>query len=406
MKKVILCLTALLVSASLFASQKKKQFVVRLANANGFQDYTRFDFDQGFSTNFSNSEDIEKVLSQNNLPTIYSYTSDNTACLINAYSDLSGNVQINLGVKVDSDGYYTFSETNSVNFTSMYIIRLHDGADNSYHNLAMGNYTTFVAASEPASGRFTVSVSIPPAYTLIPADCQNQNGVIAIVSDPTLNWQSVTLYNGNNAPVQTLNNVSGSFSFNGLSEDNYTVAYQDDAQYSSTETKALPGNAVTASIQNTAIIADANQEVQFYSASHNATSFTWTFSDGSIITGIANPYYTFGQGGTYNVNLRAYNAAGCEAYSSAQVEVTAPLGINENTAGKAEAYANGSTIYLNLPAASTPWQIHVYSILGEEVYSAESANQQLHFDLNVPPSYYIVALSNGKIRKIQKVSLN
>lgn len=408
--KNVLLFALLLGELAAFASQDKKQINFNISAANGLGDYTQINFDQGFSPAYVQSEDVDKVFSTSMIvPAVYSYTTDNQPCLINSFSDLQHDEEVAIGVKIDTDGTYTFSASAISNFPAMVLIRLEDRATGVFQNLRSGPYTTFLAAGTASTGRFYLHFSALPVYSLTPADCMNSQGAIEIAYDPGVTWQKVILQDTVQGTVHVLNNAGGAFSFNQLPKGDYMVYYQLDSGFVVSDPVILPGNAVVADATQTVMTATVNEEIQFHATIENADSFDWSISDGTIIGGVVNPYYFFGEKGNYTVTLRATNAAGCMATDVVQVQVVEPLAVNETSADATLVYSSGSTIYLNVPQAATePWSVKVFSILGEEVVAntlLTASNYKLQ--LNVPASYYIVTLlHNGKIERTQKVALS
>lgn len=409
MKNVLLFACCLLGLQTAFASQDKKQINFNISAANGMGDYTQITFDQGFTPGYVAAEDVDKVFSQSMIvPAVYSYTSNNYPCLINSYSDLQHDEEVAIGVKIDTDGTYTFSASALVNFPSMVLIRLEDRALGVFHNLRTGPYTTFLAAGQGQNGRFYLHFSALPVYDLVAADCFDKNGNVSVQYDPSVTWQKVILQDTIQGTLQMKTNVSGGFTFNQLPKGDYTLYYQLDSAFVVSDKIHLPGNAVVADATQTALTTTVNQEIQFLATIENADEYTWTISDGTIISGVVNPYYFFGEQGNYTVTLRASNAAGCAATDVVQVQVQQPLGVATTNVDAIKVYADGSAIYLNVPGAATqPWNVRVFSILGEELVNTTLPGATYKLEMNVPASYYIVTLMhNGKIARTQKVAIS
>lgn len=409
MKKVLLVALCCFQLWAAFASQDKKQINFNISAANGMGDYTQINFDQTFTAAYVQAEDVEKVFSASMIvPAVYSYTSDNHPCLINSFSDLQHDEEVAIGVKIDTDGTYTFSASAISNFPAMVLIRLEDRATGIFQNLRSGPYTTFLNAGTAATGRFFLHFSATPTYTLTAADCLNAHGACVVSYDPGVTWQKLILQDTVSGISQVKTNVSGVANFNQLQKGIYKVFYQLDSAFVLSDVITVPGNAVLADVTETAITANVNEELQFHATIQNAQNYDWSISDGTIISGVVNPYYFFGAEGAYTVTLHATNDAGCAATDVVQVQVLAPLSVDNTASDNISVYANGSTIYLNVPGAITqPWSVKVFSILGEEVANNVLTGATSKLELNVPSSYYIVTLMHkGKVERTQKVALS
>ncbi|MFN8285725.1 MAG: hypothetical protein U0V74_03175 [Chitinophagales bacterium] len=405
MRNLTLTLLSIALFINAFGNQTKKQIDVAVSSPMGITDFTEINFDQNFVSTFNNNEDVEKVFGPaQSIPFIYSLTVDNTACLINSYSNLLQDATISLGVKVDSLTQFVFSASSVVNFTEDYLITLEDKQIGKFWNLMSGPYTAAINPNEPETGRFYLHVSIPAVFTFTPADCLNENGIVAIQFDPSISWNSVALYDSAGILMQNLPGASGSFSFPGLSEGSYAVQFVFDTSTSITKAVQLNGYAVSAAILNQTAVAKSDEEIQFLAVSHNATNFEWSISDGAIISGINNPYYTFNQGGNFDVVLRAFNSAGCEARDTFYITVQEPLAVEPLSTEKVKIYAASNTIYVNVPTGkSDNWNVEVYSLIGEKMYGGSLQASLNTIALNVAPSYYVVAVSDGKTKTMQRI---
>lgn len=75
----------------------------------------------------------------------------------------------------------------------------------------------------------------------------------------------------------------------------------------------------------TALVTPGDRTVAFTNTSENATSYLWSFGDGTVNNAFS-PSYTFAEEGTYTVSLTAYNECGESTFTQDIVIVLSPSG--------------------------------------------------------------------------------
>ena len=100
-----------------------------------------------------------------------------------------------------------------------------------------------------------------------------------------------------------------------MSEGDYSVDFIY-GNYSATKPIHMSGNSIKATISAPTQIGYVNQEMNFFSSTHNATNSEWNFGDGTIITGISNPSYAYPESGSFEVVLTCTNSFGCQLQDS------------------------------------------------------------------------------------------
>lgn len=409
MKKMIFTLMVAAITINSFATENKKQFTLRIMADNAADDKAYVNFDEGFNTAYVIDEDAQKVQgTSQGVPVVYTLSADNVSCMINNYGEFSQDESIPVGVNVDEDGSYMFTLENIGNFAPSSIIQLEDKATSSFVILNNASYTAAITAIEAETGRFFLHVLQPAQYAFVNANCSNNSGKIDINYSSSVTWSYVSLIDSNGALLQTLSNVSGSFAFSGLAGGFYTIQYTYGTEFTATESIELESAAVVADIVNTNTAVGVDQEVQFLANTSNATNYTWTISDGTIITGVVNTYYTFYQKGSYSVIFSASNDMGCTSTDTAYFNVQEPTGINSVDKGEVAIWTAGSKkVSVTVPQAQVGNStIRIYNLLGVEVYSQPVTTYTSEISLNnVPNSYYIVSVGNSNDKRTQKVYL-
>lgn len=405
MKKTILVMILAAITLSTFATDDKKQITLRIMAANAADDKAYVNFDLGYTTAFDSLEDAAKVQgTSQGIPVIYTLTSNGVSCATNNYGEFNTDEVIPVGVNVDSDGEYTFNIEGVVNFRPTSLIMLEDKSYGSFVVLNSNTYTTTINATDTETGRFYLHVKKPAQYAYMNANCSNTGGKIDIAYSPDVVWTSVNLLDSTGALLQTLNNVSNTFVFNGLAGGKYSIQFDYGTQFTATEVVYLNSEAVTVSINNTVTTVAVNQEMQFFATTVNASDFQWQISDGTIIEGVVNTYYTFAQKGDYTVVFNATNDYGCQSSDTAVFSVQEPTGITKATKDEINIFAYSNRVTVNIHQLPVnEGVIRIFNLIGTEIYTRPISASVTEISLDVPTSYYIVSVENNMMKRTQKV---
>lgn len=398
MKVLISTFTLLLAfSASLFATQDKKQLKIRLQAPAGTLDEVTVYFDQGVNTTYNYQEDAQKVFSGvAGVPVIYSPSSDNVPLSINGFTDLTTALTVPLVYDVDVDGSYTFSAPLLNNFDPSSIVRIEDRQLGVEHDLRAGSFTAQLLASDPGTNRFFIHVSYPTTFSSDNAGCANNDGIVHVQLDNTITWSSATLYDAFNTQIGTQNNVTGVVDFNGLSEGDYYVVLSYNG-YTVTKDFHISGNYVVANIGASKYIAYVGEEIDFHALTTHSSAYAWDFGDGTLINGIANPTLSYFEPGTYQVELVASNGQGCADNATVTVVINKASGIDEEQLSNVSvtAYAKQVTVKVGDELTGTT-NITIYNLLGQSVYNQpiNGSITNVNFD-EQPQGYYLVSVKNN-----------
>jgi hypothetical protein len=394
-------------SSLVFAGAGKKQVkLIVQNNATGFSDETTVYLDYGTSSAYNFQEDAPKTFNpSNNVPQIYTLTSDSVACLINGYGAFVTAVQIGVGIKTDTSGVFSIFPSLLDNFDNASIIRLEDKVTGNFHDLRGNAYQFTSAQGQLIAGRFVLHISYAPIISTSDADCNNWGGSIEVVQDSSITWNSCNVYDSVGFLMASYPGVTGVFTFSYLPEGNYNVrfVYNDYIVYKQVYVK---GHRIGVNITASTYYALVGQVIQLFSSVSNASYFMWSFSDGTIITGVTNPDISFYSPGVYTVILKCSNANGCEASDTIIITIAEPTGITEEEENSISVFSQrGSISITSLPAESSyRWQ--VVNLLGAVVSEgATSGTSQIISLANQPKGIYLVTLSKQGMRLTKKVTL-
>lgn len=388
------------------AAKPQQQVRLTVANlATGLQDETTIFFDSTGTTPFSIFEDLGKVFNPNqSFPQIYSLSSDSVACYSNAYGLFTGPVSISIGVRLDSVGYYSISASQISYFDAASMVLLEDRQTGNFYNLRTSSCPLYNNQPQFVIGRFVLHISYPPAITLTDADCDNLNGAINVYQEPTVKWTSCEVFDSVGFTMGSYSNINGNFSFTGLPQGNYTVEFTY-GDYVTTKFAYVRGHKIEVTASADPYVATVGQPVQFYTATTNAGIFDWSFGEGSLISGVANPEMTYYQSGAFMVVVECSNQWGCYAADTLIVKVGQATGIAETGAEPVKVFgAKKSIVMENLAAGETNWIVS--NLLGESVAVGNAANSTETIDLNNQPNgVYIVTLNSPQGRLSRKIIL-
>jgi PKD repeat protein len=399
-RTTIIILFIVLLNAVAFATQEKKTARFRLTGPGGYLDETTIYFDLGITPAYGMTEDAPKAFGQMQYsPALYTITSDDTLVSTNGFSRFLQSEVVRVGVRTDTTGIYAFTAQLVNNFDSTTIIQLEDRLYGIFTNLLSDPYVFQLAGGQTIDSRFYLHFSKAVDIGIVTAGCANNDGQVTLMQDNNITWNTITLSDSLGGMVNTRSNLNGPYSFTGLPEGVYRLAFTL-GNYTTTKTINLPGNYVTIDIIAPTINAVVNQQVVINTVSHNATSFDWKLGDGGQITGISNPGYTYYEPGTYRITVTATNDAGCEYTDSVTITVSAATGIAPTAQDTRKVWAYDNTVAIQLAGEDigTDGEIGIFDMLGQPVYTASLIQPTTQVRLTeVATGYYIVKINNNQL---------
>lgn len=393
---------------SVVAGAAKPQQQVRLTVTNlasGLQDETTIFFDSTGTAPFSIFEDLGKVFNPNQtFPQIYSLSSDSVACYSNAYGVFTGPVSIAIGVRLDSVGYYGISASQISYFDAASMVLLEDRQTGNFYNMRTSSCPLYNNQPQFVIGRFVLHISYPPAITLTDADCDNLNGAVNVYQEPTIKWTGCVVYDSVGYVMGSFTNINGNFSFSSLPQGDYRVEFTY-GDYVTSKFVYVRGHKIEVTASADPYLATVGLPIQFYTASTNASIFDWSFGEGTLISGVANPEMTYYQPGAFMVVVECSNQWGCYAADTLIVKVSPATGIQETAKESVKVFGSKKNIVIeNLSAGSTNWLVS--NLIGERVAEGKTTASTETIALNdQPDGVYIVSLNGPTGRLSRKIIL-
>jgi len=255
--------------------------------------------------------------------------------------------------------------------------------------------------------RFVLHFTPPAEIVTVNSTC-NGDGAINITQPGIANWNYAITDAQYNIVGSGILNSTTSVSVNQLEAGIYTLTLSDNMGYVVVKNITVGGaNTIDATFTTSAPISEVYQDITFSNSTPNAVDYEWEFGDGTIITGVANPVYSFSEPGVYTVTLTVTNSDGCTSSS------TQTITINESTTGLQNLPEGAVNIFSfrNFVAVdfsklqAVDATIQVYNLIGQEI-SNEKFNLSTIYRkdiLDVEAAYVIVKVRNGNGFMTKKV---
>lgn len=377
-------LVLLLLAASAVFATSQQQMQLRITDpANGLADFTFVYFAQGTMPAYRSPEDVAKsfdtVQSQ---PQLYSFTSDSIACYANSYGPFTSSTVIALGMRSSMDTTYTISLAGSSNFDPSTLILLEDRELGTFTNLRTAACTIHIYHSGLINNRFYLHVTFPPAVSSVASGCNNNTGMVQVSADSSVAWSSCTLIDSTGNSIKTYNNISGNFNFGGLPGGAYGVIFLYNG-YESTKTAQVDGHQVEASISASVVTAPVGQQINFYSATINASNYQWQFGDSTIISGIENPSYAYTNPGYYTVMLTASNTYGCSVSAVVDVDISTATAISNVQSTMVSITSNSNRLRISVSDVSkNNYNYALYNSAGQVFRSGTLTTEDYEMDIS------------------------
>ncbi|MBK8658086.1 MAG: PKD domain-containing protein [Bacteroidetes bacterium] len=294
------------------------------AKGFGFADATYVKFDANATPAYDLGYDVEKILGGHKQPRLFTYQSamPDTRLAVNAIADGAQNNTVPMQLLPGQSGTLTLEAHGVSSFDPTQYIFLEDKVTGTMQDLrSNANYTFSMNVAENPD-RFVLHFTPAAQFSTTDASC-NTPGTIDVVQPGDASWSyAITDANYNMIGSGMLDNahpVSVAAPAAGV----YTITMVDNNGYVVVKNITINGiSAALAGFTPSAALVSTNEDVTFTSSSANATSYVWEFGDGSMITGVANPTYSYPTEGTYVVTLTVTSPDGCVSTSSSTIVVS------------------------------------------------------------------------------------
>ncbi len=384
-----------------------EQLLTLDVTGNGFADRMHVAFGANFTPAFDSEFDARKLMSKPEQPSMYV---NDGSLLYSIYAQPSVSAVQIVPVDFVAGTNGTFVINADLNaFDPTALVFLEDRQLGTMTNLRMVNSYTFAATVNDAAGRFALHFYPAMAVSAEDATCAGVDGFINFNQPGATEW-SLELVDVDGNVVYTNNAFNGNVTVSNLLPSIYTLNLVHASGYSVTQLYMVNGPAPIVAGFSAPATATEGDDVTFTNAAVNATSYLWTFGDGSTSTD-ANPTHVYAYPGEYLVELFVSNGS-CQQSVTQLVTIQEKLanGVAEALSGKVKIYAYGTDINIVLSNLENFSTVEVFDLMGRVVV----ANQQLGYVNgtfvinmeNTANGYYFVRLHNVQDMKIEKVFVN
>jgi|GEM_PF-2333329 hypothetical protein len=403
----------LMLSLPFFGSSMSNALNVAIAG-NGYTDNIVVRFDPQGSTDYNSDLDAWKLLSNN--PAVgqcYTQVAPNERLSVYAMPLSALDTVIDLHAYIAQAGTYTIQASEYAAFLPGECIRLEDVANHIFYDLRAGTAINFALPLIPLSAPapFRIHFSSPPTITsAIPACFGLTNGTLIVSGVATSEW-SYTLLNTSGTVMAADANLTGTDSIKNIGAGNYQMLATTAIGCSYIDTLTVnPAPQVKAQFvaSDTSIQLAAGGVVYLTNQSQDATSYLWSFNDGSGNTTMADPSHLFMAPGDFQVTLKASNGS-CSATAKQVIHVhDAETGIQSagQTTGIQVTHLPNQLLVTGPKGHSFDMKATIYDLSGRELlsFSNEGASQYELPLQAVTASVFIIRIDSGSTMIVQKMS--
>ena len=116
--------------------------------------------------------------------------------------------------------------------------------------------------------------------------------------------------------------------------------------------------------------------------------------DGTIIEGVANPYYSYKVPGHYNIVGIASNDE-CSNSDTFGIDISNVTNISNIKKDSISIYSYGKIVHIRLDI-DEPGKLEIYDLLGKEVYHSDIHSVETNFYMSESKGQYIVLIKLWK----------
>ncbi len=368
---------------------------------NGFADVTKVNFTPTSTAGYDLGLDADKVKSQYDQPTLYTLMNfgETRRMAINSYSDVVANPTVPLGMFPGTNGQFTLNATGLNSFDPTTLVLLEDTKlGGQWHNFRASAQYIFSHTKTDNVNRFVLHFTPPAVIAATSSTCLG-DGSINVTQPGPAGWNYAVTDNTGNIISSGILNSSTPINVGSLQAGVYTLTLVDNSGYTVVKNVVVGGaNIVNASFNMTNSTVVVGQSFTMHNTTPNSTSYEWEFSDGTIITGVANPTYEFLEPGTYTVTLTVTNSDGCVSTVTQTIVVTAATGLQDLTSSSVKIYSFRDNVFVDFThMMNVDATIQVYNLLGQELSNEHFGKASVYskeFD-NLEAAYVLVKVKNG-----------
>ncbi len=364
---------------------------------NGLMDKTTVGFSTDATTQFDNQLDAVKLSGSLSRHTLYTYNADPLQWYSkNMNTSIAQSSTVNVGFEPGANGNYSMSFDGLQSFDPTSYIMLEDKKLNVFHNVRNGAYS-FTANATDNWSRFVLHFTPKAEVNAVNSTCTS-TGQITVEQPGTAVWNYSISNNQNGVIVANgVLNQGNPVSIN-ATPGVYTITLTDNNGYTVVKSVQVNGaNAINASLNSSATIAEVGEDITFESTTFDATTVEWNFGDGTAIQNSNTLVHNYTAEGTYVVSLTVTNDDGCSSSVQQTITVTAKAttGITETGVTAIKLWSSGNRVFVDFSKLKhVKATISMFNLLGQQL-SAETFDKTTIYSYafaNVDAGYIMVSV--------------
>jgi len=314
-----------------------------------------------------------------------------------------------------TSGQFSFT-ANLNSFDPTALVFLEDLQTHTIQNLMVNAQYSFTSNVGDDPSRFVLHFVPAAVITSTNADCKGNDGAINVdlgkynVDNTIITWDSYTLKDNSGSTVAVGTNVDGQLIVNNIPGGNYDLQltlgnYVADEQI--TVTGVTPVSTVFTTSSNQVA---PGVVVQFTNTTAGATTYDWSFGDGTT-SDVQNPTHSYADAGTYKVVLSAGNSDCSDNYEQTVTVQTVATGINDPNVASVgiSGYANQVIVVFHSFTALDEVTLNIYDVTGRKIIGTqEIPTGDTKHTINmsdIVSGYYFVVLTGKDYEKAAQIFL-
>lgn len=389
------------------SSQRDLEDALKLTiTGNSYSDETIIRFLAGATIGLDSNYDAWKFFSPNQqVPSLYTKLNTGDPLSINALPHLDKDWTIDIFAVINVTGNYLIETEELGLFSPTTELYLEDLITGTFYNLSTISSFT-INVSSPISGNapiFKLQVALPAQAIATNITCYGANNGQVMVLKAGNHSFNYTLQNSMGTVLGTGTNINETDTLQGLAAGNYVIEYTGISgnplysNFSITEPQQI--QSLIQTLSDTIYLSEGGI-ISFTNNSINATTYNWSFGDGTPDSPNFEPVHTYNNTGVFTVTLNAINGV-CSSIETRDITVEySPVitDIKQNLlADKIEISKQGKTIFISVTfQEAQKMSITVHNLLGQQIHSSNYSNVgQKNIALNLEQyagNYYIVGI--------------
>jgi PKD repeat protein len=376
-------------------------------SGNGFSDKTLIAFNADASNGFDPVFDANKFHSKLGQPTLYTLAGTEHLA-IDVLPSLTTTAAVPLSFEPGTNGAFTFTFDNVSAFDPTSFIYLEDKkVGGNWLDIRANNNYNFNALKNDNWDRFMLHFTPAMELKTVDQTCAAK-GTIHVQQEGPVNWNYLLKDNTNAIVAQGVLNQQNPQAI-AVNAGAYQLELNNGQGYTTSKSVQVnfSGAVVSAAFNSSTNTPSVNQLVTFSNNSTNATTYEWSFGDGSPISTVYSPTHIYTAEGEYTATLKAFNADGCDSSTAVKIVVSdySTTGIQLPKAGIAsiDIYASEDKITVDFSKyGAVDASIQIFNVIGQSITNEKyngKGKYERQLEQQLEAAYFVVTvhLSNGEL---------